>query len=98
MDETEIKDENATAKRMARRASESLAEKAQEVVDEVADTHAEKPHEQVKEAVKEAWSDKKEATTPPLPEHKADEYAKHISEGRPVTVVPAEPEPDPENS
>ncbi|MEO9222890.1 MAG: hypothetical protein ABI251_14175 [Mycobacteriaceae bacterium] len=94
MDESE----NATAKRMARQASESLAEKAQETVDEVADTHAEKAHHEVKEALKETWSDKQEATTPPLPDDKADEYAEHISEGHQITVVPVEPKLAPEDS
>lgn len=94
MDESE----NATAKRMPRLASESLADKAQETVDEVADTHAEKAHDEVKKALEETWSDKQEATTPPLPDDKANEYAEHISEGHRITVVPAEPKLVPEDS
>lgn len=89
---------DVTAKRMARSASESLAEKAQATVDEVADTHAGAAPHEVKEALQEAWSDKQEASTPPLPDDKVDEYAEHISEGNSITVVPAEPELAPEDS
>jgi hypothetical protein len=83
--------ENATAQRMARQASNRLAEKAPETIDEVADTHAEKSRYEVKKALKETWSDRQEATTPPLPDDKANEYAEHIREGHRITVVPAEP-------
>jgi hypothetical protein len=83
-----IKSENATVNRMANEASDHVAETVQEVVDEVAEKHSGKDFGEVVDAVHEKWA-AKVGEVAPLPEHKAAEYAQHISEGKNVTVVPA---------
>jgi hypothetical protein len=82
-----VKSENATVNRMANEASEHVADTVQEVVDEVAETHSGKDVDEVVEAVHEKWAEKV-GDVAPLPDHKAVEYAAHISEGNNVTVVP----------
>jgi hypothetical protein len=83
-----MKSTNATANRMANEASESVAETVQEIVDELAETHAGEDPEDVVDAVQEKWAEKQGEAAPPLREAKAAEYARHISKGRDVTVVP----------
>jgi hypothetical protein len=89
-----MKSTNATANRMADKAAESVAETVQEIVDELADTHVGEDPEDVAEAVQEKWAEKQNDAAPPLGEAKAAEYAKHISKGRNVTVVPGRTEAD----
>jgi hypothetical protein len=84
-----IKSENATVNRMANEASDHVADTVQEVVDEVAETHSGKDVGEVVDAVQEKWA-AKVGDVAPLPEHKAAEYAQHISDGKNVTVVPAD--------
>jgi hypothetical protein len=83
-----VKSENVTANRMATEASEHVTDTVQEVVDEVGETHAGKDPAEVVEAVQEKWSAKVGDAAPALPDHKATEYAHHISEGNNVKVVP----------
>lgn len=89
-----MKSTNPTANRMANEASESVAETVQEIVDELGETHAGADPEDVADAVQEKWAEKQGDAAPPLSEEKAAEYAQHISDGRDVTVIPGDNEPD----
>jgi hypothetical protein len=84
-----MKSQNATANRMVNEAAEHVAETVQGIVEEVADTHVGADSDDIVDAIQEKWTEKQGDAVPPLHDEKAAEYARHISEGNRVTVVPA---------
>jgi hypothetical protein len=84
-----MKSKNASSNRMATEAAEHVAETVQEIVEEVGDTHTGADPEDIVGAIQGKWTEKQNDAAPPLRNDKAAEYARHISEGNSVTVVPA---------
>lgn len=81
---------NATADRMAVEANRRVREIVQEIITTLQDTHRGRGHHELVMAVQRRWSELVGDAAPPLSDHQAFEYARHISEGNRVMVVSAD--------
>lgn len=81
---------NATADRMAIEAAGRVQNTVQRIVDALHETHAGRHPAEIIDAMQVMWAERVTEAAPPLPGDKAAEYARHISAGNRLVIVPAD--------